>query len=314
MPDNISDLAFVNVHGTATAYNDEMESIALTRAGLQHTPVNALKGYFGHTLGAAGILETIISLHTIRKGIIAATKGYAEQGTTQSLNISSVIRHTNKTQFIKLLSGFGGCNAAVRIECGESRVMIREPRIGTPEVLAEVFITPTEVKLNGEVIPTIEHGEQMLTELYRTYVKDYPKFFKMDTLSRLGFVAGELLFRQTDEQRFVDRHDRAIIFANRSASLKNDADYNRTISDSENYYPSPALFVYTLPNIVTGEVAIRNKYFGETSFYVLPDEKQLQPIVDATMRQSEADSAIVGWVECSEADIFEAHLKLIKQQ
>ena len=108
----------------------------------------------------------------------------------------------------------------------------------------------------------------MLVELYREYVKDYPKFFKMDTLSRLGFMAAELLLQAEGAERFVPREDRAVILANRSASIKNDKDYLETISEG-NYYPSPALFVYTLPNIVTGEIAIRNKYLGETAFYVL---------------------------------------------
>lgn len=113
---NIHDLAFVNVHGTATNYNDEMEAIAITRAGLQDIPVNALKGYYGHTMGAAGILETILSMRAIENGTIIGTKGYDTCGTTNMLNISKENRTTNKQSFIKLLSGFGGCNAALLYE------------------------------------------------------------------------------------------------------------------------------------------------------------------------------------------------------
>ena len=107
------ELAVVNTHGTATAYNDEMESIALHRAGLDGTPVNALKGFYGHTLGAAGVLETILSMRAIEGGIILPTRGYDESGVTYTQNISHELRHTDKRSFIKLLSGFGGCNAGI---------------------------------------------------------------------------------------------------------------------------------------------------------------------------------------------------------
>lgn len=110
---DVSQLAFVNVHGTATPYNDEMESIALNRAHLQDTPVNALKGYYGHTLGAAGILETILSMCAVDNGIVPATKGYHQSGTTQPVNVADHERTTDKNAFVKILSGFGGSNAGI---------------------------------------------------------------------------------------------------------------------------------------------------------------------------------------------------------
>lgn len=112
--EGVGEVAFVNVHGTATLYNDEMESIALSRAGLSGTPINALKGYFGHTMGAAGVLETILSMRMLERGELAGTRGFAEQGTTESVNVSAHARPVQGNNFIKLLSGFGGCNAAIR--------------------------------------------------------------------------------------------------------------------------------------------------------------------------------------------------------
>lgn len=114
------ELAFINVHGTSTLYNDEMESIAIDRAGLSDVPVNALKGYFGHTLGTAGILESIISMYAADDGIILGTKGYSENGVSCPVNISSACRKTGKKSFIKLLSGFGGCNASLLFRKGGS--------------------------------------------------------------------------------------------------------------------------------------------------------------------------------------------------
>ena len=107
--------AFISVHGTATAYNDEMESIAIERAGLSNVPVSALKGIFGHTMGAAGILESILSMLAARDGVILPTAGFSHPGTSRPVSVSSEIRRFDPSgpiSFIKLLSGFGGVNAA----------------------------------------------------------------------------------------------------------------------------------------------------------------------------------------------------------
>ena len=108
-----SNLAFVCAHGTATAYNDRMEAIALTRAGLNNTPVNSLKGYFGHTLGAAGVLESIITIHALLNGHILPTCGFLQGDADYPLPVTNQTRNTAKPYALKTLSGFGGCNAAL---------------------------------------------------------------------------------------------------------------------------------------------------------------------------------------------------------
>ena len=171
-------------------------------------------------------------------------------------------------------------------------------------VTHDIEITTSSVILDGQPIVVQQTGEKMLVELYRRFVGDYPKFFKMDTLSRLGFIAAELLLKQlaAGNQQPID----AVILANRSASIKNDRDYLATITEG-NYYPSPALFVYTLSNIVTGEIAIRHGIQGETSFYILDTPQQLNAIIAATPFQS----ALAGWCECSAQDKFYAKLQTI---
>lgn len=108
-----SRLAFINAHGTATLYNDDMESIAISRAGLQDVPVNSLKGYFGHTLGAAGILETILSAHALNHGRVLPTLGTDTPGTAAPVNVCLQSQATHGDSFMKLISGFGGSNAAM---------------------------------------------------------------------------------------------------------------------------------------------------------------------------------------------------------
>ena len=100
-------LAFINAHGTATMFNDQMESVAIERAGLNETPVNAYKGYFGHTLGAAGVLETILSMAAADDHTILGTRGFEERGVSGKIKLSNQNAATNGQQFIKMISGFG---------------------------------------------------------------------------------------------------------------------------------------------------------------------------------------------------------------
>ena len=179
-----------------------------------------------------------------------------------------------------------------------------------------VVITPETVKLNGISINHAEQGNALLTELYRAYIGDYPKFFKMDTLSKLGFVASEMLLKDEGKERFVSREDRAVVLFNKTASLQADTNYQATIQDPENFFPSPAAFVYTLPNIVTGEIAIRNKYYGETSFIVVEScdahimARQLMNAFQDPMTQS----ILGGWLDCTDENHFEARLFLVEKQ
>ncbi|OMP80419.1 beta-ketoacyl synthase [[Flexibacter] sp. ATCC 35208] len=108
-----SDIGFVSAHGTATMYNDEMESKALHLAGLLETPVNSLKGYYGHTLGAAGLIEAIIGMQALQQDTVIPTLGFETLGVSQPVLVSNQITHKPMQHFLKTVSGFGGCNAAM---------------------------------------------------------------------------------------------------------------------------------------------------------------------------------------------------------
>jgi 3-oxoacyl-[acyl-carrier-protein] synthase I len=107
------DIGFISAHGTATIYNDEMEAKAITLAGLQSTPVNSLKAYYGHTLGAAGLIESIVTLQSMREHLVLPSLGFGDNGVSMPLNICSSLLHTSLNSCLKTASGFGGCNAAV---------------------------------------------------------------------------------------------------------------------------------------------------------------------------------------------------------
>lgn len=308
---DVDDIAFVNVHGTATLYNDEMESIAIERAGLIDKPVNSLKGYYGHTMGAAGVMEVILSMRAVEDHTILGTKGFDSLGVSKNVKVSSEHRSTDKNSFIKLLSGFGGCNAAMLFtrSAGMSHPR-KDIHVG---ISSQIVITPDEAILNGQKLSTTKQGGALLTELYREKINDYPKFFKMDELCKLGFVASELLLQDCGD-RHEGTADRAIVLFNRTGSLCNDRNYQKTINDMENFFPSPSLFVYTLPNIVTGEIAIRNHYYGETSFYVLDHDNPalIRSMAEDVIQQGRAKSVICGWLDCEDKDHFLARLEIVE--
>ncbi|RYY23295.1 MAG: hypothetical protein EOO04_14495 [Chitinophagaceae bacterium] len=108
-----TDIGFISAHGTATIYNDEMEAKAISLAGMQQVPVNSLKGYYGHTLGAAGLIESIVSVESLRENIVIPTKGFSQLGVSKEINVCSEIQTLNSKYILKTASGFGGCNAAI---------------------------------------------------------------------------------------------------------------------------------------------------------------------------------------------------------
>jgi 3-oxoacyl-[acyl-carrier-protein] synthase I len=104
---------FISAHGTATIFNDEMEAKAITLSNLQSVPVNSLKGYYGHTLGAAGVIESVISIHSLKENMVIPTLGFKTPGVTKPVNVCTRLYEAPLKHFLKTASGFGGCNAAV---------------------------------------------------------------------------------------------------------------------------------------------------------------------------------------------------------
>lgn len=330
-------LALLNVHGTATMYNDQMESKAIESAGLSAVPTNALKGYYGHTMGAAGVMETVFSLHSVDHGLIVGTRGFEELGVSGKVNISKEAQHVEEGDVIKMISGFGGCNGAVlytkkpqaaAVQSAENEAKAQSAESENQMQSAEkegkvpyrtthtVRITADSIILDGKTVETEGSGKSLLTCAYKKYVGDYPKFYKMDVLGKVGFVATELLLHKEGRERFQECNDRAVVLMNHSSSLCADMEYQESISSEEEFYPSPSVFVYTLPNIVTGEIAIRNKYQGETSFYILgeKDKLQMQQIIEASFLAPHTQSMLAGWIDANGKDSFEAEISIMEKE
>lgn len=153
----------------------------------------------------------------------------------------------------------------------------------------------SKITVDGEIIFESQNHtfQEFAKEAYKTMELNYPKFHKMDNLSKLAFLAAEMVLKDDDHSRT------ALVFANRSSSLDTDFKYQESINSQENYFPSPAVFVYTLPNICVGEISIKHKMQTENAFFVLDefDEKFLNDYSEQILYSGKADKVLCGWVE-----------------
>jgi 3-oxoacyl-[acyl-carrier-protein] synthase-1 len=107
------DIDMISAHGTATAYNDEMEAKAIDLTEMTAVPVNSLKGNYGHTLGAASLIESVITIRSLSENLLLPTKNFSRLGVSRPINICRTLQAAELTHALKTASGFGGCNAAL---------------------------------------------------------------------------------------------------------------------------------------------------------------------------------------------------------
>lgn len=156
-------------------------------------------------------------------------------------------------------------------------------------------IENSTIIVNNEIIfeSETEIFSEFAKEAYKSLDLNYPKFHKMDNLSKLAFLASEVILKDDDHCRT------ALVFANKSSSLDTDFKYQESINSQENFFPSPAVFVYTLPNICVGEISIKHQMQTENAFFVLDefDENFLNDYSEQILQSGKADKVLCGWVE-----------------
>ncbi|MGY0391035.1 3-oxoacyl-ACP synthase [Bizionia sp. KMM 8389] len=171
------------------------------------------------------------------------------------------------------------------------------------------------ISLNGNTIfcDDSEDFSTFIKNAYRAEETKYPKFFKMDNLSKLAFLAADILLKnqplESDKENNI-----AIVFSNKASSLDTDRAHQEAIQDTDNYFPSPAVFVYTLPNICIGEISIKYKLFSENSFFIFENfnPEHLATYTNSLLDTNKAEKVLCGWVEY-ENDNYEAFLYLVSK-
>jgi hypothetical protein len=162
-------------------------------------------------------------------------------------------------------------------------------------------IKNNQINLNGAVVFKAESPSflDFLKLGYAHFNLAYPKFFKMDNLSKLAFLNSELVLKNADFKENYLPEEIAVYMSNSSSSLDTDRKHNESIKDRENYFPSPSVFVYTLPNILIGELCIRNNFKGENSFFVFEkfEASFLPDYVNSILNDSLAKACLMGWVD-----------------
>lgn len=312
------EISFINAHGTATVYNDEMESKAIHLAGLQAVPVNSLKPYFGHTLGASGVIESIICLHELKEGTMFGTLGYEDPGVPMPIVVSPTHLPIPMKCCIKTASGFGGCNAAIVLT--KAATNFRYPCLYFKDSSDTAFRTTATVSIENSQLcindtPVLSSSApdfaSFIREAYKNLGESYMKFYKMDDLCKLGYTAAAYLLKGTN---FLPE-EIGIVLANAASSLDTDIRHQVIIDRDGDKAASPAVFVYTLPNVVAGEICIRHKIQGENTFFIeeVYNPARLEQYARIVMAKGGLKACITGWCELLGAE-YKAEFKLIEIQ
>lgn len=309
-PELKAGLACVAAHGTATMFNDQMESKAIENAGLGELLTSALKPHYGHTFGASGIVESIITMCALDEGLILPVLGFEELGVSGKMHPCSQLEKTDKKSFIKLQSGFGGCNGAMIY--ARAQAPAARPAKAGYDVVKRLRITPEGLWVDDQAVALEGRGPALVTEIFKKYLADGSRFFKMDLYSRLAYAGTSLLAK--DALEGYDPEDVALFVFTQQGSLLADRKHLSTFSNPNEFFPSPAVFINTLPNVVLGEIAVKNNIKGETTLVLLPDrdEAAIQRIMEASLVATRPAVVLCGWVDCGAEDNFVADLKMLK--
>ncbi|QQX77871.1 MULTISPECIES: 3-oxoacyl-ACP synthase [Aequorivita] len=171
------------------------------------------------------------------------------------------------------------------------------------------------ISVNGRIL--FEDGHQdfsvFIKNAYKILKTTYPKFFKMDNLSKLAFLAADVLLK--NENLNEEENNIALIFSNRASSLDTDRKHQAAIENSDEYFPSPAVFVYTLPNICLGEISIKHRLYSENSFFIFDrfNAEYLQLYANSLLRSGKAEKVLCGWVDLDE-NSYDAFLYLVEKE
>jgi hypothetical protein len=171
------------------------------------------------------------------------------------------------------------------------------------------------VSINGEKRFEMEAASfsEFIKGAYKNFEIDYPKFFKMDNLSKLAFLSAEVILAAVVKPEV--ENDIALVFANRSSSLDTDMKYQSSIANQEAYFPSPAVFVYTLPNICIGEISIKHQLKSENAFFVFEEcnAEFMSHYANHLLEAKKARKVLCGWVEYYQ-ESYKAVVYLVEQQ
>ncbi len=251
-------------------------------------------------------------IEELKSDTVLATKGFTKLGVPESIIVSGEHQPLDMKRCIKTASGFGGCNGAIVLALEKVAKPIKSKETKKAKTISKCRISDGKFNVDSN---TIYQSDQPFGEFirgaFKTFESPNMKFFKMDDLCKLGYVAAEALLKD----RSYNSTEIAIVLANRSSSLDTDIKHQNILNEHSELGTSPAVFVYTLPNVVLGEICIRHKIQGENTFFI-QSKKELTFLAEyATQLLSNRGykAVIYGWCD-SLNESYNAELSLIENE
>ncbi|MCK5857162.1 MAG: hypothetical protein KAG64_06705 [Bacteroidales bacterium] len=184
------------------------------------------------------------------------------------------------------------------------------------EVVSYIRIKDHKAWINGEALNLDFSAMSFLKAIYKDLGLKYPKFYKMDELSKLGFIASEMLLQNNNVKSIINdfKQDKiGVILQNSDSTIDVDSNFYDSILDEQKHFPSPALFVYTLPNIVLGEISIRNKFKGENALFVFQKYNMTFGVdyINSLFENNKIEACVGGWFNAN-SENYDAFLYFAK--
>lgn len=179
------------------------------------------------------------------------------------------------------------------------------------------IINGNKVIVNGKTefidSENLDYGK-LMKAIYKHYDIKYPKYFKMDNLCKIAFLGSEILLKDNEHIKEYEPSRVGVIMQNTNSTIDTDTKYVDTIKDKSNYFPSPAVFVYTLPNVMIGEICIRNKFQGENTCFISQDfdPEFITIYVNELFNTGKIDACITGYADYIE-DKYKAIMFLVEK-
>ncbi|MBJ7879552.1 3-oxoacyl-ACP synthase [Gelidibacter salicanalis] len=185
----------------------------------------------------------------------------------------------------------------------------------TYHISSYCHIKNSSVFLNGKLLyaSPIQEFSAFIKSAVQHLETAYPKFYKMDHLSKLAFLAADVLLKNANLSVETE-HNIAIILSNKASSLDTDRTYQASITDPDNFFPSPSVFVYTLPNICMGEISIKHQLHSENCFFIFDrfNADHLWINAQSLLKRKKAEKVLCGWIDFDDKN-YEAFLYLVAE-
>ena len=271
-------LAFISAHGTGTRYNDAMEMAAF-KSVLPPLPVFSIKGALGHTLGAAGLLEIVLSLRALAEGVVPPTPGLEqpdectrwEAGETSVSNTKGGSRIPQSTRAaLATNSGFGGINAALILTAPD----YQGPSPQSGPAIKNVGAASGGIGwITSSAYGRVRRGEvcsyagrttaRLVGSVDALFQHKIESFGRFDPVSRMTCYACALALHDAGiEYSPENKQPLGILGVGFTGSLAANRAYFKDYVDSGRILARGNLFVYTLPSAPVGEAAIHFGFHG----------------------------------------------------